>query len=179
MPDLKDWVAGYAAVLSTLTAGIQLTNAVRDRSRIRLRCWKDSNDKPGADRKHLIVSVANTGRRTLSIYPPQVELAQHNARVSRIYWHSPNEIAEGYNWYPLDESALDDDAFELAETSYRTYRFELGATDRILAIRVADRIGDVRYRHRFFLSPIHRVVFFIRHSVGSAAKARVRKASPN
>lgn len=79
--DAKDWVAIYAAVLSTITATVQVTNLLRDRARLRLKAWWDSNDRPDAEYRHFIVSIANHGRRTLAIIPPKVEIAQNRATL--------------------------------------------------------------------------------------------------
>jgi len=161
--DGKDWLAIYAAVLSTVTACVQLTNLLRDRARLRLRTWWDSNDRTDAEYRHFIVSVANHGRRASPIVPPLVEIAQHRATLSRIYFHSPDEVAgDEVQWYPL-ENLEPYEARELKETDAQVYRYEVNRNDKVLSVQVSDRTGLRRGRRRFFWSPVHRVVFYVRH----------------
>jgi hypothetical protein len=162
--DAKDWVAIYAAVLSTITATVQVTNLLRDRARLRLRTWWDSNDRPDAEYRHFIVSIANHGRRALRIVPPTVEIAQHRATLSRIYFRSPDEIAGDTDWYPL-ENMEPYEARELGETDAQAYRYEVHRNDKVLSVQVSDRAGLRRGRHRFFWSPVHRLVFYMRHGL--------------
>jgi len=172
--DAKDWVAIYAAVLSTITATGQITNLLRDRARLRLKTWWDSNDRPDAEYRHFIVSIANHGRRALAIVPPKVELAQHRATLSRIYFYSPDEIAGDTHWYPL-ENLEPYEARELGETDAQVYRYEVHRTDKVLSVQLSDRTGLRRRRRRFFWSPVHRFVFYVQHSFWSLKKQAAKR----
>jgi hypothetical protein len=163
----NNWLTIYAALLSTVVAIVQIGNFLRDRSKLRIQTWWDSNDRPGAEDRHFIIQIINDGRRSAHITPPQIEVTQQRSNLSRISYHSPEEVGTDYNWLPL-EHYEPYDAIELTETSSRLYRYEINSTDRILRIRVHDRVGRVRLNRRFFWSPVHRMVFYIKHALWHA-----------
>jgi len=106
MIEIKDWVAVYAALLSTLTATVQIINARRDRPRLRVKVSTEIATGRDASKnlKHTIVRLANIGTRPLMIYRPTLELAQHTSSVSRIFYASPSdEYDDGrYDWAEIE-----------------------------------------------------------------------------
>jgi hypothetical protein len=168
------WLTIYAAGLSTITAVVQVSNFLRDRSKLRIETWWDSNDRSDAKDRHFIVHVINDGRRTIHIAPPVLEVMQHRPGTSRIYLHSADEVSSNYNWLPL-ENYLPYEPIELGETSSEMYRYELNCLDKILRIQVSDRVGRVRLNRKLFWSPSHRVMFYFRHAKWIREKNRRRR----
>ena len=169
--ELKDWIAFYAAILSTCTAFIQFSNWRRNRPVLRVRFWHQARDKRELKQQHACVSVINKGDKSVAIYPPLLEVAQHTEKVSRIYRSSPDEIAENFNWIPLDYHDIEE-TFELSETSEQTYRFRLPLGSKLLSIRIVDRAGSVRLRRRVFPSTLNRAIFYVKHVYWLATKAK-------
>ena len=165
--EVRDWVAIYAAVLSTVTATVQVINARRDRPRLRVKIWRDSPKVRDGAKKYnfVVVKIANVGSKPVPIFRPQLQVAQHGTAISRIYYDSPNEEYDDYHydWAEIEQQEPEQ-PFELKETEAQFYRFTVSTSAKVLALRIVDRAGVVRFRRRMFLSPLHRIVFWLKHS---------------
>jgi hypothetical protein len=159
----KDWIAVYAAFLSTITAIVQITNTFRQSPRLRVRCWWERpSSKREPDVRYFVLRVANVGHKPMKIFPPHLQVANNSHYYNRIHSKSPSDVENGYDWAPLDDPRESDDAFELKDMDAISYRFTLDSATKILAIRVADGAGVLRYRRRLFLAPVHCLVFYLR-----------------
>jgi hypothetical protein len=158
----KDWVAVYAAVISTITGVVQIRKTWRDRPRLRVEAWYEAENGRKVNRgPFFCVRVANVGDRDVPIFPPRIEITQQNDAVSRILSISPADVAGDRRWEPLDDYAPE--PFDLKATAAEAYRFAVD-TSRVLAVRIVDRAGVVRFRRRTFLAPWYRCAFWVRHT---------------
>jgi hypothetical protein len=159
------WVAIYAAFLSTITGLVQIRDARRSRTNIRLKLWwEEPSSREIAIVKHLVVRVSNTGERPLPIFRPQLELTNYATDPPRRVQRSPSDEYDDlrFEWIPLDDPGPEE-PFELKATQTHTYRFTFGPSWRILAVQVVDRAHETRYRRRTFWGPMYFVAFWVRH----------------
>jgi hypothetical protein len=107
-------VAWYAAVVATLSLGINGYVAWRDRSRVTVRAAPNYRVTPGtpydATKKYISVRVANAGRRPVTI--THVYFSHHHAEeytaLSDPLYRGPTELTEGKSaTYLCSQEALD------------------------------------------------------------------------
>lgn len=162
--ETKDWIALYAAILSTATASVQIANARRDRPRLKVKLTYVKNRPPASTEwKHVTVRLANTGNRPIPIYRPQLELARVHEHPA-IYFASPNAEYDDYHheWVELRNDGHEE-PFDFAETNVLVYQFTMRSSTSVLSLRVLDRADVVRYRRRTLLGPLYRLMFRARN----------------
>lgn len=168
----KDWVAVYAAVISTVTGVVQIRKTWRDRPRLHVQTWYEAENGRKVNRgRFFCVRVANVGDRDVPIFPPRIEITQQNDTVSRILSTSPTDVAVDVRWEPLDDYAPEP-PLDLKATAAETYRFAVADISRVLAVRIMDRAGVVRFRRRMFLAPWYRCVFWVRHAYRTMTRGK-------
>jgi hypothetical protein len=159
---LKDWLAIYAAILSSITAVFQVVKARSDGPRVRIKVFREKSSD--GLRRFIQVRVANVGSRAIVLQHPELEVAQQSNQRSRIGFIEPDDIYDdsGGEWEPVDASGPVT-LFQLNETHAETFRWRPSSASVPLSIRVLDRAGGTRIRHHFLVSPWRRARFWLKH----------------
>jgi hypothetical protein len=159
---LKDWLAIYAAVLSSITAVFQIVKARSDGPRVRIKVFREKSGD--GLRRFIQVRVANVGNRAIVLQHPELEVAHQSNQRSRIGFIEPDDIYDdsGGAWEPVDAFGPVT-LFQLNETHAEIFRWRPSATSVPLSIRVLDRAGVTRIRHHFLSSPWRRTRFWLKH----------------
>jgi len=125
-------VAGYAALVSTVTGVVQIANFLRDRKHIKLKLLRrmSSDDPRRAGMTFAILQVTNAGRRPVNI--THVYLQRPNNMAGILFDTSPwlpCELTEGKQLSAhLDEARADFDTilyFVVIDSTGREYKLHL------------------------------------------------------
>lgn len=175
----RDWTAIYAALLSTATATVQVVHAIRDRSRLRLRLSfpsKAVTDDPEFDPsndQHVVVEVANVGPRTVTVYPPVLEVVPCAGPRIRNAW-AHETLEDDFHWTIIEDYNDVLQLLDLKESRRVLYRFTIREGDHVVRATVSDGAGRVRAQKTTFLGTSHALVFRL---LSLRPKARTKRES--
>ena len=131
-------VAWYAAIVSTLTSGVQFANFLRDRVRIKInfqRGMETMGDPQRDGMTLMLITVSNTGRRPVTITTlGMMYLQSRGAVFPDTQPRLPCELTEGkYVVAYVDESGLPFEkvrCFEAYDSVGRTFRVNYASWHR-------------------------------------------------
>lgn len=152
--DLTRALAFYAAVTATISLVFGATaayNNLRDRPWIRLRFRVFPRPyrlvRPGYG--HVVVDVANVGRRRALIYPPLIECRDLAGELRPL--QSPDESWEGSAaWVPTDDADGPSDLMTLGEQESRAYLYHLAPGRTVIRATASDSLGRCWNRYGRF-----------------------------
>ncbi len=161
-------LALYGALTGTvalLLSAIGAYHNLKDRPWLRLifRFVPPRHGKIEPGGRHLIVHLANIGRRRALAYPPVVE---YITLGDRFVSHEPDELwVPGVDWIPLEAMGNPPHLDKIEEYETKTYLYRLPPNVRVVRISVRDSLERCKNKYlltgRFWLN-VFRLRQFVR-----------------
>jgi hypothetical protein len=124
-------VAGYAALVSTLTGAVQIAHFLRDRKNVKLKLLRrmSSTDPRRAGMTFAVLTATNVGRRPVNITHTYFQAPDETAFLPDTNPRLPCELTEGKELaVHLDEAGLNVDMisfFAVIDSTSREYKLHL------------------------------------------------------
>ncbi len=152
--ELRDGISLYGAITATVAiifSSLGAYNALKDRAwpRIKVRVVPARHGRVVPGRRHVIVDVANVGRRRALLYPPVLECMHSGSRQIRS--SEPDEYwQDGSAWVPVPETCDIPQLMTVGESQSETFLYYVTPDVAPLRVRLTNGLGRTTTKYLSF-----------------------------